>query len=100
MLYNCNSLSKYLHDPNLIRSVMRQWIEMSFHILALTGTRINNNNSVMYDRAKSTYNALFQNGDLLLANTSGFSSKARSQPEGVGIWIHWSNTTTICYVRI
>ena len=85
LLHNCNSLSKYLHDPNLIHSVMRNWQEMQFHIIALTETRINMCNSVLYDRAKNTYSQIFQNGEIRIANSPGFSNKACSQPGGVGI---------------
>lgn len=85
MLHNCNSLSKYLHDPNLIHSIMRSWQDMNFHIIALTETRINTCNSLLYDRAKSTYSQIFQNGEIRLANSPGYNYKAGSQPGGVGL---------------
>lgn len=84
-LHNCNSLAKFLHDPNLIHNIMRSWQEMHFHLIALTETRLNTSNSVFYDRAKSTYSQIFQNGEIRFANTPGFNSKAISQPGGVGL---------------
>ena len=85
LLHNCNSLSKYLHDANLIHSIMRTWQDMHFHILGLTETRINSCNSMLYDRAKNMYSKIFENGEIRLANSPSFNDKAGSQPGGVGV---------------
>ena len=85
LLHNCNSLSKYLHDANLIHSIMRTWQDMHFHILGLTETRINSRNSMLYDRAKNMYSKIFENGEIRLANSPSFNHKAGSQPGGVGV---------------
>ena len=69
----------------IVIDIQHSWQDMHFHIIALTETRLNTSNFVLYDRAKSTYSQIFQNGEIRFANTPGFNYKASSQPGGVGL---------------